>query len=49
MFRELLEMRYLGHVPHALVGSRLTQAVGPLPKTPLPQAVRQAVADLALA
>jgi nucleoside-diphosphate-sugar epimerase len=40
MWREIAEMAYLLRVPHALDGRALLDAVGPLPATPLPQALR---------
>jgi nucleoside-diphosphate-sugar epimerase len=40
MWRELAEMAYLWQVPHALDGSALTAAVGPLPATSAPDALR---------
>lgn len=46
MFRELAEMRYLWQKPHALNGSRLEAFIGAQPATPLPQAVRMALAGL---
>ena len=46
MFRELLEMRYLWQTPYALSGDKLTAFIGVQPVTPLPQALRAALADL---
>ena len=46
MLRELARMRYLYQVPHALDGSALKAAVGPLPQTPLRDALRVTVAAL---
>ena len=46
MFRELLEMRYLWHTPYALSGDKLAAFIGAQPVTPLPQALRAALADL---
>ncbi len=46
MFRELLEMRYLWHTPYALSGKKLAAFIGVQPVTPLPQALRAALADL---
>lgn len=43
------EMRYLWRTPHRLDDSRLLALTGPLPATPFPQAVREAVATLRLA
>ncbi len=48
LWRELAHMRYLWRVPHALSGDALTRAVGPLPATPLQQALRTALIDLGL-
>jgi nucleoside-diphosphate-sugar epimerase len=45
MWRELARMRYLWQVPHALDGSALAQATGPLPTSPLALALQAAVAD----
>ena len=39
-------MSYLWRVPHALDGSALESAVGPLRTTPAADALRQALADL---
>ena len=46
MFRELSEMQYLWHTPYALSGDKLAALIGTLPVTPLPQALRAALADL---
>jgi nucleoside-diphosphate-sugar epimerase len=46
MGRELLQMRYLWQVPHALDGRRLAQAVGPLPSTPVDEALLASVQAL---
>jgi nucleoside-diphosphate-sugar epimerase len=46
MLRELVRMSYLWRVPHALDGSRLRALVGPLPATPPPEAMRQALLEL---
>lgn len=40
MWRELLKMSYLWRVPHALDGRLLAQTIGPLPTTPLADALR---------
>ena len=45
-WRELAHMSYLWRVPHALDGSALARAVGPLPNTPVQHALRTALADL---
>jgi nucleoside-diphosphate-sugar epimerase len=39
MWRELAEMRYLWQRPHALDGTALRNFAGPLPRTPLAQAI----------
>jgi nucleoside-diphosphate-sugar epimerase len=46
MWRELARMSYLWRVPHALAGSALQRAAGPLPATPIVAALRQALIDL---
>lgn len=46
MLRELVRMRYLWQVPHALDGRRLAATVGPLPATPLPLALRRSLQAL---
>ena len=48
LWRELARMSYLWRVPHALDGHALEQAVGPLPSTPVVQALRTALTDLGL-
>ncbi len=48
-WRELARMSYLWRVPHALDGSALLAAVGPLPATPGVDAVRQTLLDLGFA
>ena len=45
MWRELMKMAYLWRVPHALDGTLLAQAIGPVPATPLPQALRHVLQD----
>lgn len=45
-FRELLEMRYLWQEEVALDGARLAARLGSEPKTPLDEALRQALAGL---
>lgn len=47
-WRALLEMRYLWETPHSLANGKLIALIGPEPHTPLPQALCQALADLAL-
>lgn len=49
MLREVAEMSYLWRVPHALDGSALQRAVGPLPATPIDAALRAALVALGLA
>ena len=44
MVNELFEMRYLWDVPHRLDGTKLTAVIGPLPQTPLNDAVRATLA-----
>jgi nucleoside-diphosphate-sugar epimerase len=48
MMREVAKMSYLWRVPHSLDGSKLERTIGRLPSTPPVDAIRQAVADLAL-
>lgn len=48
MWREIGEMAYLWQRPHALSSARLETVTGPLPRTPLDLAVRQALIDLGL-
>ncbi len=45
-WRALLEVRYLWQTPHALDNGKLTALIGPEPHTPLPQALRLALADM---
>jgi nucleoside-diphosphate-sugar epimerase len=49
MWREIAGMSYLWHVPHALDGTALARAVGPLQSTPLDRALREALIGLGLA
>lgn len=49
MWREISEMSYLWHTPHALSGEKLTAAIGPMETTPAAEAMRQAIADLGIA
>ena len=44
----LCEMRYLWETPHQLAGRRLEQLCGPLPQTPLRQALRESLAELGM-
>jgi nucleoside-diphosphate-sugar epimerase len=48
MWREVVEMAYLWRVPHALDGSALAAALGPVPATPIDAALRAALLDLGL-
>lgn len=43
LWRELVEMAYLWEVPHALDGHALQAATGPLPATPLDEALRRSL------
>jgi nucleoside-diphosphate-sugar epimerase len=47
-WREIVVMRYLWQRPHSLDDSALRALVGPLPHTPLPQALGAALAELGL-
>jgi nucleoside-diphosphate-sugar epimerase len=49
MFRELAEMQYLWHRPHALVNDKLSALIGPEPHTRLAQAARVALEELGVA
>ncbi|HPU50906.1 MAG TPA: epimerase [Burkholderiaceae bacterium] len=49
MWREIAEMAYLWRVPHRLDGGALSVAVGPLPQTPLDQALSDSLIALGLA
>jgi len=46
MGRELARMSYLWRVPHALDGAALERAAGPLPATPIVDALHQSLLDL---
>jgi nucleoside-diphosphate-sugar epimerase len=46
--RELAVMAYLRFEPHQLASARLESLIGPVPQTPLDEAVRQALIDLNL-
>jgi nucleoside-diphosphate-sugar epimerase len=48
MWREIAEMAYLWKRPHRLKGDKLEKLVGPLPATPLEEAVSKALDDLQL-
>jgi len=49
MWRELARMSYLWRVPHALAGRTLAQLAGPLPATPVVDALEQTLRDFGLA
>jgi len=49
MWRELLVMRYLWQRPHALDDAALRALIGPVPHTPLPQALRCSLSELGVA
>lgn len=46
MLRELAKMSYLWRTPHALVSARIEPLLGPLPSTPLDEAVARTLAAL---
>lgn len=46
MWRAIASMSYLRFEPHRLVSTRLEAIIGKIPRTPLDQAVRQALIDL---
>jgi nucleoside-diphosphate-sugar epimerase len=46
IWREIAEMEYLWRVPHALDGSAMRRAAGPLPSTPIDDAMREALLGL---
>jgi nucleoside-diphosphate-sugar epimerase len=48
MWREILAMRYLWQRPHRLDDSALRALIGDVPRTPLPQALAGALAELGL-
>jgi len=48
MMREVYEMSYQWSKPHKLIDPELEALIGPLPHTPLDQAVLQALADLGM-
>ena len=48
MMREIVKMSYLWRTPHSLDGAKLERTVGTLPATDPVDAIRQAIADLAL-
>lgn len=48
VLREVVRMSYLWRVPHSLANGKLEALLGPEPHRPLPQALREAIADLAL-
>jgi hypothetical protein len=45
-WRAIAEMSYLWRVPHALDGTALNSAIGPLPATTIDAALRAALLDL---
>jgi nucleoside-diphosphate-sugar epimerase len=47
IWRELAEMAYLWELPHALSGDALQAVVGPLPATPLDEALRRSLRAMA--
>jgi len=49
LWREILEMRYLWQVPHGLDGHALARWLPRFRATPLPEALRASLADLAVA
>jgi nucleoside-diphosphate-sugar epimerase len=46
MARAVLQMRYLWQRPHRLVDTGLSELIGTVPKTPLPEALRASLQDL---
>ena len=48
MMCEVVKMSYLWRTPHSLDGGKLERLVGKLPSTDPADAIRQAIADLAL-
>jgi nucleoside-diphosphate-sugar epimerase len=48
MLRAIVEMRYLWDRPHRLVDSALRELIGPLPSTPLAEALHTAIVELDL-
>jgi nucleoside-diphosphate-sugar epimerase len=48
-WRELVTMRYLWQRPHTLDDSALRQLIGPVPQTPLPEALRASLQELEVA
>jgi nucleoside-diphosphate-sugar epimerase len=46
MWREIAEIAYLWHEPHTLDGAALQTLIGPLPNTPAPEALQQALRSL---
>jgi hypothetical protein len=45
--RELSEIAYLWHAPHRIAGDKLKSLIGDVPHTPLQEAVRRSVQELA--
>jgi hypothetical protein len=48
VFRELTDISYLWSTPHAVDGSRLTEIIGDIPRTPLDRAITTSLAALGL-
>jgi len=48
LFRELVEMQYLWHTPHALANDKLTMLIGGESHTPLALAAQAAMAALGM-
>lgn len=48
MWREIVEMAYLRFEPHRLVSARLENIIGPVPHTPLDQAIGEALGDIGI-
>jgi hypothetical protein len=45
--RELSEIAYLWHAPHRIAGDKLKSLIGDVPHTPLQEAVRRSIQELA--
>ncbi len=48
VFRELCDISYLWSTPHAIDGTRLAEAIGGIPRTPLDQAIAASLVALGL-
>jgi hypothetical protein len=48
MWREVAEMSYLWHRPHALSGDKLAAVIGTVENTPVADAIRDAINDLGI-